>query len=1214
MDAGTDISALIGTVVAKRFRIDSLLGAGAMGVVFRAVLLPAEGAADSALTASDDSAIALKIVLPDRSQQRAVPRLLRGARLAAQFRHPHVVETLSHGRLGKGNAGYYVAMELVEGVPLSRLAATELSVGALCTLMCQVLDALAFMHAHNVLHRDIKPENILVTRADDGSLQCKISDFGIAAETVTDATYLTQPGTVIGTPIYMAPEQMQGRGRDTPALDLYPVGVILYELISGKLPFSGSSLTSLMAKLSEDPPRPQPRAGQELPEELVAAIMRLLARDPGQRYPFAADAGTTLARFATPATLPEDEWRALVDWDQDQRRDLELPEGWSASADSLAAGTGEPLAEGELGGMPLIGRDEVLDELDDMAHQAEQQHIVSAALLCAGVGMGKSTLLRAITARLASCARFQPLRTSFHAATSTSDALRQALDGALGTTGRSRAHVDHAIADLQRRTGVEDHDELAALGAFLRPAPGDQSTQGEVFALMHRGLRRLAGVRPVLLLLDDLSSGGADAASFLDYLLFQTNYEPFPMFIVGTLDDGCKNPRFRGALERSTRFDSATRRIFRLGPLDESTLAGALRQHLGLGPTSAHRIARQSAGNPLYAMLMARAQRDQDSADNAATSSSERRAAMDVALGATAAAPPMLAAGSGDSRRRPGTESETAERLPRALREILSVNLERQLARSGDPDRFRALLEAVAVLGATVDASLLSAYLSADAPRPQLDDELDRCIDLELLEWSEVGGAEFLSFRPAVRREVVLAGLNPRRARRLHRQAIDVRPRWAGPRVGAEAGALGEHCEAVGQLGEAVEWWLRGQSHEREGGDHLLSVEWGRRALAAMERDDPRYGPCAIALGRTLLDAGELERAAEVLRPVAYGSDTDLAMKAGDVLGDVYENSGDSAAWRALIEALSEREDQASPDARRYLFVARSMWNAYHGCRKRARSDAETALADAAPGEQTQRAAQRLAFVEAATGNYERAEEIARRAVEASGERSDLRTRSVRLLGIVLASVGRTEEALALQREVLALCRRSGLLARIPMAMIDIGTVLVALGQLDEGLAELRAAERTAAELGLASAQRTARFRALACEFLRGDVDSGLARLRAEFEHAARAGWSMPKFYNNLLLAWAHAYDGDLLGSLEVLNSLRSADEYPAFLIEALVVRDLTDRLLQLVSSGEIALDDEQRRQSATLIDGMVRYLERMPIAALPPRAQVAREQLAYSA
>ncbi|HWN70237.1 MAG TPA: protein kinase, partial [Haliangium sp.] len=116
MESGTDISTLIGTVVARRFRIESLIGAGAMGVVFRANLLEGETHA----TGNGGSAVALKIVLPDARQQRTVPRLLRGARLASQVKHPHVVETLAHGRLGRDHDGYYVAMELVEGVSLGR--------------------------------------------------------------------------------------------------------------------------------------------------------------------------------------------------------------------------------------------------------------------------------------------------------------------------------------------------------------------------------------------------------------------------------------------------------------------------------------------------------------------------------------------------------------------------------------------------------------------------------------------------------------------------------------------------------------------------------------------------------------------------------------------------------------------------------------------------------------------------------------------------------------------------------------------------------------------------------------------------------------------------------------------------------------------------------------------------------------------------------------
>jgi tetratricopeptide (TPR) repeat protein len=1200
MESGTNISTLIGTVVAKRFRIDSLIGAGAMGVVFRASLLD-----DTQASEDGDPAVALKIVLPDARQQRTVPRLLRGARLAAQVKHPHVVETVAHGRLGREHDGYYVAMELVEGVSLGRLAAADLSIGALCTLMSQVLDALGHMHARGILHRDIKPDNILISRRDDGALVSKISDFGIASDTRTDATHLTAPGTLIGTPMYMAPEQMQGRACDTPSLDLYPIGVMLYELVSGRLPFAGRSLAALMAKLSEDPPPLAARSGLELPPDLSRVIMRLLAREPADRYGFAADARRDLSPFCAPAEMSAERWRELLDWDVDARRQssLELPEGWVAGwvagVDALASGTADPPVVDHAGGMPadlpLIGRDDVLAGIDALADQAEVGE-VRAAVLRGGVGMGKSTLLDAAAARLGSCGRFQPVRMRFHSSSSCCDALRQAIDGALGTSGHGVLQVKQAIRDHLRRSGDEDPAEERLLLALLRPSTDECIPQAETHALVHRTLRRMARARPVLLAMDDLSQGGAGAAAFLEYLLFQGSFEPFPLLTVVTVCTDARSEGFLHQFERSARFEGTVRHTFPLGPLDQDVLARALVAHLGLGQTQARRVARHAAGNPLYALLMARAER-------------ASRSGADATLEAGATA---FAVGSAGGSGASGTGSDSAERVPRVLREMLEVELRQQLERSGAPERLRGLLETVAILGAVVDVALLQAFLAGDESRQQLDDDLDRCLDLGLLQWSQRGKAELVAFSPAVMRDVVLAGLNPRRARRLHGRAIEVRPVWAGAAVDAEAGALGDHCEAVGRLDEAVGWWLRGQRWEREGGDALLGVEWGRKALAALAPDDPRRAPCAIALGRTLLDAGELEQAAELLLPVVSGADADLAMQAGDVLADVYENRGDQDAWTRLIQTMSSREHEAGDAGRTYLSIARAMWNSYYGTRSDALHDAERAVALAAPGEQAQRAAQRLAFLHVFEGELAVAERHARRALEESGNRSDLRTRSLRLLGMVCEALSRPEEALALHREALDICRRSGLTARIPIALIDIGDLMILLGQGEEARARLREAEHAARELGLRGSVAAVGLRYLLLDLEQGRTEGIFERIRETFACADEVGVGPGQEMQFLCEAWAHANAGDTRACLDTLQRLGPVDRFPAHMRYARMLVLLVEQLVRAAESRTPSPAD--RADLERLLDSISILLQRLPAKGLTARSDALRERLAATA
>jgi tetratricopeptide (TPR) repeat protein len=1205
MEPGTDISSLLGTVVAKRFRIESLIGAGAMGVVFRATMV-----GDARRTDPGTPPVALKIVLPDAKQQRTVPRILRGAKLAAQVKHPHVVETLAHGRLGretdKDGGGYYVAMELVDGVALGRLGTVDLPVGALVTLMRQVLDALANMHARGILHRDIKPDNILVARQADGQLVAKISDFGIAADTQTDATSLTQPGTLIGTPMYMAPEQMQGRGRDTPALDLYPIGVMLYELVSGKLPFSGHSLAALMAKLSEDPPPVAARDGVELPEGLGAVIMRLLARDPLERYAFAADARKALAPFATPATIAAERWREIVEWDRRHRADQELPAGWSGGITALAGGTAEPpVSVREVADLPVIGRDDVLAGVGAMAAEVEAGE-VRAAVLRSGVGMGKSALLGEVMVRLGACGRFQPVRTGYNASSSTCEALRQAIECAFGTAGLGLAQLRYAVSDHLRRAGEDDEAEARALLAFLRPTASESLTQPEMFALVHRSLRRLARSRPVLLTIDDFAHGGADAAAFLEFLLFQGAYEPFPLLIVVAVCSDHQSEGFRAIFERSARFEGTVRRTFELQPLDHELLARALVSHLQLGHTQARRIARRAAGNPLYAVLMARAEGPGRTGGSGETAMDEATVTMQGN-----AATPRSDAGPGSAAGN-GAGSDTGERVPRALREILELDLRNQLERSGRPERVRSLLEAVAILGAAVDVSLLEAFLADDESRHQLDDDLDRCIDLGILEWSQQGSAEVVSFSPAVMRDVVLAGLNPRRARRLHGRAIDVRQVWAGADVDVEAGALGDHCEAVGRLDEAIDWWLRGQRYEREGGDSLLGVEWGRKALAAMKPGDRRQGSCAIALGRTLLDAGELEQATDVLVPVVGGADADLAMQAGDVLCDVFENCGNEPAWTALIQQMSAREAEATDAGRTYLYIARAMWNSYHGSREDGMRDAERALAQAGPGEPAQRAAQRMAFLYMFRGELERADSMARRALAESGNRSDLRVRSLRTLGIMLGCTGRHEEALALHREALDICRRAGFTARIPLALIDVGDCKSLLGDYAQALQCYREAEHAANELGMRSVKETVLFRYLVVDLDQGRTEGIHERIHVTLQQVKELDTVVEPYFYDLLSAWAHAIDGEVRQCLDFLARIGSLERFPVHTRFSLTIGSLIDHLGRAAATQPLSAQD--RADAVRWLDGAATFLRRLPGTGLVERCAEVRERFAAAA
>jgi serine/threonine protein kinase len=241
------------------------LGQGAMGKVYRA--------RDPIL----DREVALKTVPPGLlTGKDTLARFRREARAAARLQHPNIVTIYE---LGEVEGTHYIAMELVEGLELGQAMdpVDRYSVEQKIRMMVDVCRALDFAHKMGIVHRDVKPANIRVRH--DGVV--KILDFGIARVGESD---LTQTGMVLGTPSYISPELLQGAKVDHRA-DMWAVGVILYEILSGRRPFEASTIASLIHKIINEPLPPLDAGALGLPEPLVAVVTRALERDPARRFP-----------------------------------------------------------------------------------------------------------------------------------------------------------------------------------------------------------------------------------------------------------------------------------------------------------------------------------------------------------------------------------------------------------------------------------------------------------------------------------------------------------------------------------------------------------------------------------------------------------------------------------------------------------------------------------------------------------------------------------------------------------------------------------------------------------------------------------------------------------------------------------------------------------------------------------------------------------------
>ena len=632
---------LVGVDIDGTWRLAEILGRGGMGAVFKAERI------------DSGHRVALKLLHPHSADDHARARFLREARLAARINHPHVVRILDFGRWGPERSRCFLAMELLDCVSLAWLLDAELPTPMICGLASQALAALAHVHAREVLHRDIKPENLLITRDSTGELVLKIADFGIAAAMTPDsATRLTADNVVLGTPSYMAPEQALGQTLAGPGLDLYPVGVLLYRMLCGRLPFTGPPMAMMLAKTRQEPFWPRDGRGTKVDPGLRQVVLKLLARQPEDRFAFAADARKALRPFSATPALSEGDWARLGG---------PLPESATQPVDS-------PMPTREAASAPFWGRQRDLDRIAALVAEAEGG-AGRVLLLHGDAGVGKSTLLRHVSRQLAEEGRFFVLR---YQSIANGGNFVEGIDRFLGTLGRPREDVEAAAREFMRRHQAEDELEVQRLTELLRPIGGGDPAERQqaAFALSVRTLRRIAQRRPLLLTMDDIALAGAVGAAYLEHFLFEVSFEPFPALIACTWRDSDANPPFLRALARSDRSEGRDRVTLQLGPLAQGEILQGLVESHGIDRSGAARIATRSGGNPLFARLLLDA----------------------------------------------GAHGQDTDVLPERLKGMLQASLDTALRDASEPKRSRRLLELLATLGTRVELDLLHRVPGFDDP------------------------------------------------------------------------------------------------------------------------------------------------------------------------------------------------------------------------------------------------------------------------------------------------------------------------------------------------------------------------------------------------------------------------------------------------------------------------------------------------------------------
>jgi len=535
-----------------------LLGLGGAAEVYRA------------LDRSRGIEVAVK-VLSERAEPEMVARFVREARALERLQHPNIVGIYDAGEEGDQR---YIVMELVRGGSLrERLQGQPMPWRQAAEIVGQIAAALAQAHAHGVVHRDIKPGNILF----DEEGQAKLTDFGLAH--FSDVSAMTRTGTVMGTVLYLSPEQAQGRPVNARS-DLYALGAVFYEMLAGRPPFVADSAVAVIYKHLNEEPEPLTAILEETPSAVERIVMRLLAKDPGRRYATAEDLAQELAGIlAGPAVdaAPEPEHAEKM------------------------------LAVGEL---PLVGRRAPRQALVDLLDGAISGS-GGMALLAGEAGIGKTRLARELELDARRRNVLVLWGTCLYSDSPDPYAPIAEIVRAFGA-GRGRSTTWAVLGDLEQDVDAALVAARQVLGLdaagpslpswWRDAAPLD--AQMQLFQTMSAFLATISRQRPVLVVLDDLQWASAATLQLLHHLARAVRGQRCLLLGLHRTDEPVAEREGQLApltevLRRMSReglFQEIT--LDRLTEDDLGVLASAALHAQGLEPEFARVLYRQSEGNP----------------------------------------------------------------------------------------------------------------------------------------------------------------------------------------------------------------------------------------------------------------------------------------------------------------------------------------------------------------------------------------------------------------------------------------------------------------------------------------------------------------------------------------------------------------------------------------------------------------------------------------
>lgn len=786
---------MIGQRLSNRYEIISELGRGGMGVVYKAhdPLLNRE--------------VAVKLIPPAMLSSDAEQRFQREAQLVAQMDYPAVVPIYD---FGKHEGSLFFVMPVVQGTNLRGfLREQTLTLGEVIDIGIQIAEALDYSHARGVIHRDIKPENVMASREEGGRVRVRIMDFGLARAAAESR--ITKTGTIAGTLAYMSPEQVASASGADHRSDIYALGTVLYECLTGEPPFSGE-LQSILYRIVHEIPQPPRSLGAAINEDLEAVVLSCIAKDPSRRPQRASEVAESLRRCQSRLH------------DSDLTKSVLLTRTLVLPRPALS---------------PFIGREKELAELQKRLNAAisgECQFVVVGG----DPGAGKTRLLDEIE----SLAKARKLLVLHGRSVEQDGAFPyQGFCEAIqeyfrqrDTTISSSGPIDLSdlasdlVALFPMLTEISDIRSAATGESKLTrvgESPGPEN-RTHIFELLARTLARISGGKPLIVFLEDLHAAEVSIEA-LQYIVRRLG--PTPTLIVGTyrsteVDGRHPLSRMLDSFRGDRRFASIALGPF--SPSDHRLFLETLIGGPGLSAALTERLYEGTEGNPFFTKELVRSLLDSGgiNKDNTGTWT------LSTETGVSTDALPATIQQAVEKR---------IERLPEDLREILSI---------------------ASVIGKTFDFADLETLAGEN---DDVEKGVDRLVDEGLIEEERESRGDRLTFSSAVVRDVLYARISRRKRRSLHRKyAEHIEKRHSG-RLERVYPRLVYHFSQGDVPDKTVEYGLR---LAKAALDAFSAEEAARSAKTALEFLDEEWegprsteGEARLLLAQAHRMAGEVDGA-----------------------------------------------------------------------------------------------------------------------------------------------------------------------------------------------------------------------------------------------------------------------------------------------------------------------------------------------------------------